>query len=123
MTKIKSSVAALPIAYVALRVLIVGNWVYGAAILVLLLVMPNEKWIMSSFKLTPSPEAERIVMGMRIIATLGLATIPFNYVLLKRLLAIIQTVRSGDPFVAANAQRLQTIGWVLFALNVVSIAI
>jgi hypothetical protein len=45
--------AALPIAYVVLRLLIVLNWLYGAAILVLLFVMPNERWIMSAFDLTP----------------------------------------------------------------------
>src|SRR5213593_1542569 len=118
-----SSSAALPIAYVMLRILIVVNWVGGAAILALLVVMPNEQWIMSAFKLSPSPEAERLVMGLRAIAVLGLATIPLNYVVLKRLLAMVETVREGDPFVAANASRLQAIAWALLALNLLSIVI
>ncbi len=118
-----SSSAALPIAYVMLRILIVVNWLGGAAILALLVVMPNEQWIMSAFKLSPSPEAERLVMGLRAIAVLGLAAIPFNHAVLKRLLAIIKTVRAGDPFVAANASRLQAIAWVLLALNLLSIVI
>jgi len=37
-----SSSAALPIAYVMLRILIVVNWLGGAAILALLVVMPND---------------------------------------------------------------------------------
>ena len=45
-----SSSAALPIAYVVLRILIVVNWLIGAAILVLLVVMPNEQWIMSALR-------------------------------------------------------------------------
>jgi Protein of unknown function (DUF2975) len=118
-----SSSAALPIAYVMLRVLIVVNWLMGAAILALLVVMPNEQWIMTAFKLSPSPEAERLVMGMRAIAVLGLATIPLNYVVLKRLLAIVETVRAGDPFVAANAYRLQAIAWALLALQLLSLVI
>ncbi len=118
-----SSSAALPIAYVMLRILIVVNWLGGAAILALLVVMPNEHWIMAAFKLSPSPEAERLVMGLRAIAVLGLATIPLNYAVLKRLLAIVETVRAGDPFVAANASRLQAIAWVLLALNLLSIVI
>src|SRR2546423_14734574 len=118
-----SSSAALPIAYVVLRILIVVNWLMGAAILALLLVMPNERWIMSAFKLSPSPDAERLIMGLRAIAVLGLVTIPLNYVVLKRLLAIVETVRAGDPFVAANASRLQAIAWVLLALNLLSIVI
>jgi hypothetical protein len=118
-----SSSAALPIAYVMLRIVIVLNWLGGAAILALLVIMPNEQWIMSAFKLSPSPDAERLVMGLRAIAVLGLVSIPLNYAVLKRLLAIIQTVRAGDPFVASNASRLQAIAWVLLALNVLSIVI
>jgi hypothetical protein len=115
--------AALPIAHLILRILIVVNWFYGAAILALLVVMPNERWIMEAFKLSPSPETERLVMALRAIAVLGLATIPLNYVVLKRLLAIVETVRAGDPFIASNANRLQAIAWALLALNVLSIVI
>src|SRR5215204_5876102 len=85
--------------------------------------MPNRQWIMSALELSPSPEAERLVVGLRAIAVLGLAAIPLNHAVLKKLLAIVQTVRAGDPFVAANAQRLQVIAWVLLALNLLSIVI
>lgn len=119
----RSYSAALPIAYVVLRVLIVLNWLMGAAILALLLVMPNEQWIMSAFKLDPGPEAERIIMGLRAIAVLGLAAIPLHYLVLKRLLAMVETVRAGDPFVAANAERLRVIAWVLLALQILSMII
>ena len=118
-----ASSSALPIAYVALRILIVLNWVMGAAIVALLVVMPNEQWIMAAFKLSPSPEAERLVMGLRAVAVLGLATIPLNYGVLKRLLAIVETVRAGDPFVAANATRLRAVAWALLALQLLSIVI
>jgi hypothetical protein len=115
--------AALPIAHVVLQILIVVNWLGGAAILALLVVMPNEQWIMAAFKISPSPDASQLVMGLRAVAVLGLATIPLNYVVLKRLLAIVGTVREGDPFVAANASRLQTIAWSLLALQLFSIVI
>lgn len=118
-----SSSAALPIAHVVLRILIVLNWVMAVAIFVLLVVSPNEQWIMRAFKLSPSPEAERLIMGLRAIAVLGLAVIPLNYAVLTRLLAIVETVREGDPFVAANASRLQTIAWVLLTLQLVSLVI
>src|SRR5688572_27331179 len=123
MSRPVSSSAAVPLAYVMLRILVVVNLLGGVAILALLLVMPNEQWIMSAFKLSPSPDAERLVMGLRAIAMLGLATIPLNYVVLKRLLAIVGTVRAGDPFVAANANRLQAIAWSLFALQLLSLVI
>ncbi len=115
--------SALPIAYVVLRILIVMNWLGGAAILALLLVMPNEQWIMTTFKLSPSPEAERLVLGLRTIAVLGLAAIPLNYVVLKRLFAMVETVRAGDPFVAANASRLRAIAWALLAAQLLGLVI
>jgi hypothetical protein len=115
--------AALPIAYVVLRLLVVLNWLVGLAILALLVVMPNEQWIMSAFKLSPSPEAERLVMGLRAIAMLGLVTIPINYLILKRLLAIVDTVRAGDAFVPKNASRLQAIAWALVALQLLGLVI
>jgi len=115
--------AALPIAHVVLRILIVLNWLGGVAILALLVVMPNEQWIMSAFKLSPSPDASRLIMGLRAVAVLGLVAIPLNYVVLKRLLAIVETVRAGDPFVAANAFRLRAIAWTLLTLQLLSVVI
>jgi hypothetical protein len=117
------SSAALPIAYVALRILIVVNWLYGAAILALLAVMPTEQWIMSALELSPSPEADRLITGLHAIAVVGLGAVPFNYAVLKRLLAIVETVRAGNPFVAANAARLQAIAWALLVLQVLSLII
>jgi hypothetical protein len=118
-----SSSAALPIAYVTLRVLVVLNWLTGAAILALLLLSPNEQWIMSAFELSPSLDAERLIMGLRAVAVLGLAAIPLNDVVLKRLLAMVETVRAGDPFVSANAHRLQAIAWALLVLQLLSVVI
>ena len=109
--------AALPIAYVVLRLLVLLNWFVGFAILALLLITPNERWIMSALDLVPSPEATRIVCGLRAVAVIGLVTIPINYLILKRLLAMVETVRVGDPFVAANARRLQVIAWCLLTLQ------
>ncbi len=123
MSRPASSSAALPIAHVGLRILIVGNWLYGAAILALLVVIPNAQWIMAAFKLSPSPDTDRLIMGLRAIAVIGLAAVPLNYAVLKRLLAIVETVRAGDPFVAANARRLQAIAWALLALQLLSLVI
>ena len=115
--------ASLPIAYVVLRILIVMNWLMGVAILALLVVSPNEQWIMAAFKLSPSPDTDRLILGLRAVAVLGLAGIPLNYVVLTRLVAIVRTVRAGDPFVAANASRLQAIAWALLALQLLSVVI
>ena len=114
---------ALPLAHVLLRILIVVNWLGGVLILALLVATPNEEWIMRAFKLSPSPDTDRLILGLQAAAVLGLILIPVNYFILKRLLAIVGTVRAGDPFVAANAARLQSIAWALVVMQLLGIAI
>jgi hypothetical protein len=118
-----TSSAVLPIARVFLRMLIVFNWLMAGGILVLLFVVPHERWIMSALDLSPSPEADRAVIGLRAVAVIGLAIIPLYHAILKRLLAIVETVRAGDAFAAINAQRLRVIAWALLVLQLVSIVV
>ena len=116
--------AALPIAYVVLRLLILLNWFFGACILALLTyTFINEPWTMKALGVTGLPNAQAVMMGMRAIAALGVVAILLNYGVLKRLLAMVETVRAGDPFVAANAYRLRNIAWTLVALQFLSLAI
>jgi len=115
--------AALPLAHLLLRVSIVLNWVAGVAILVLLLISPHEQWIMSAFKLSPSPDTSHLIAILRAIAVLGLVAIPVNYAILKRLLALVATVRAGNPFSDANAERLRAIAWAMLGLQIIGIFI
>jgi hypothetical protein len=116
--------AALPIAWVTLRILLIVNWVYGACLLALLVYsFVNEPFLLRALKLSSLEENPGIVYGIRAIAGLGLLTVPINISMLKRLLAMVQTVRAGDPFVAANAYRLHEIAWALLALQVIGLII
>jgi hypothetical protein len=124
MSKPLSPSAALPIAHVVLRILIVLNWVSGAAIFALLVwSLTHAQWTMRALGVPTSPESHPLIIGMRAVAALGLAAIPLNYGVLKRLLAMVETVRAGDPFVAANASRLQAIARALLALQLLSLVI
>ncbi len=115
---------ALPIAHGVLRILIVLNWLFGAAILALLIAtIVAEEWTFTALGIPPSSEIRPVMMGLRAIAVLGLVAIPLNDAVLRRLLAIVETVRTGDPFVAANASRLKAIAWVLLALQLLSLVI
>ena len=116
--------AALLLTRIFLRILIVLNWLLGAAILaVLISSITHEQWTFTALGVPVSPETRLLINGMRAIAALGLVAIPLHYAVLKLLLAMVETVRRGDPFVAANAQRLQTIAWVLLAFQVLSLII
>ena len=116
--------AALPIAYVLLRLLIVLNWFFAACILGLLIyTFINEPWTMKALGVTDYPDAQIVMNGMRAVAALGVLAAPLNYMILKRLLLMVETVRAGDPFVAANAYRLNAIAWLMVALQLISITI
>ena len=115
---------ALPIAWISLRILIVLNWVFGACIFALLaFTFANEAWTMRALGVTGFSDAREVMWGMRAVAALGLVAIALTYPMLTRLLAIVETVRRGDPFVADNAYRLNAIAWILLALQLLSLAI
>jgi hypothetical protein len=116
--------SALPIAYVFLRILIVLNWFFGACVLALLaFTFVNEPWTMRALGVSGMPDAIGVMWVMRGIAALGVIAVPLNYMILKRLLLMIETVRAGDPFVAVNAYRLHAIAWLLVALQLISMTI
>jgi hypothetical protein len=118
------SSTALRIAYVGLRFLIVLNWLYGAVVLAILVGMfAAEQWMMTALGVPSSAQLGPLVIGMRAIAALGLVAVPLNLALLRRLVAMVQTVRAGDPFVAANAVRLQAIAWFLLVQQMLGVAI
>ena len=120
----RESTDVLPTAYVVLRILVVLNWLYAACLIALLSYsFVNEPFLMRALKLGSPSENPALVIGVRAVAALGILTVPINLAMLKRMLAIVGTVRAGDPFVAANAYRLNAIAWLLLALQLVSLVI
>ena len=59
--------------------------------------------------------------GLRLLMLIGLAEAIGTEILLRALAQIIATTSVGDPFIAANARRLQTIGWALLGLQLLDI--
>ena len=120
----RGQTAALPVAYVTLRILIILNWLYGACLLALLAYsFIDEPFLLRALRLGSSSENPALVMGIRAIAALGLVAVPLNLAVLKRLMAMVQTVRAGDPFIATNAYRLQAIAWFLLGQQLLSLVI
>ena len=114
----------LPIAWIFLRILVVLNWIYGAAILGLVIFAnSNPPWFMKAIDVPAGIEPKRIMMALTAIALLGVLAVPLNHLILTRLLRMVETVRAGDPIVAANAYRLQAIACSLLALQILSIVI
>ena len=120
----RTTTAAVPIAYVVLRILIVLNWLYGAAVLGLVIFAnANPAWFMKAIDVPAGMDPKPIMIGLTAIATLGLLAVPLNHLILTRLLRMVETVGRGDPFIAANAYRLNAIAWALLGLQLLSIVI
>ena len=115
---------ALPAAWILLRILIVLNWLIGAAIAALLIAtFVAQQWTFTALGIGPEDQIRSMIVGLQAVAALGLVTIPLNHGMFRRMLRIVETVRVGDPFVAANAYRLNAIAWILLALQVISMII
>ena len=106
---------ALSLSHRALRILIAVNWLFGAAILGMLIwTFVATEFVARALRVDDSP---RVLLGMRLIMVMGIAATPIGNALLSRMLRIVETVRAGDPFVTENASRLQTIAWSVLALE------
>jgi lysylphosphatidylglycerol synthetase-like protein (DUF2156 family) len=45
------------------------------------------------------------------------------WMILRKLIAIVDSVAEGDPFVRANALRLKAIGWLMLAVQIIDISL
>lgn len=121
---VRSGPNALTLSWITLRILILLNWIYGAVVLAILAgLLAAAGWTMTALGVPSSAQAAPLLLGMRAIAALGLIAVPLNLAILRRLSAMVETVRAGDPFVTVNASRLQAIAWFLLAEQLLSLAI
>ena len=115
---------ALPLAWVTLRILVVLNWLSFVAVFALLTAtIVAEDWTFTALGIKPEDPIRPIIMGLRAVAALGLVAFILNNGVLTRLQKIVETVRSGNAFIADNAYRLNAIAWLVLALQLLSIVI
>jgi len=116
--------AALPATRLTLRVLIVLNGILGALILALLAIsFLAREWTWRALGVGPVAGHEGAVAGMRVIMVIGVAGTPITYVVLSRLLRIVESVRAGEAFTMDNAERLRTIAWALLGLELLRLGV
>jgi intracellular septation protein A len=60
---------------------------------------------------------------MRAVMVIGIVGTPIAYVVFSRLLRILESVRTGEPFTMDNAGRLRTIAWALLGLELLHICV
>ncbi|MBB6599569.1 DUF2975 domain-containing protein [Luteimonas sp. MC1825] len=105
--------AALAWSRPLIRALIALNLLYAAGVLLMfvLSLIPGTILWDALGMLFPAEHRGRIVFGLRTIMIVGIAAAGVVDRVLRQLLAIVDTVRAGDPFVAGNARRLEAIAW------------
>jgi hypothetical protein len=107
-----------------LRALTKLNLLMGVLILALLiatLIAPAP--VFTALGVPPSEFSSMLFLGMRVIMVLGICAVPVVHFVLTRLLTIVETVSAGDPFVVANAARLQGIAWAILGLELIHFAV
>jgi hypothetical protein len=108
----------------ALRALIVLNLLIGFLILALLIAtLVAQTPVFAALGVRPENQGSALILGMRLIAVIGVAMVPLGHVVLTRLLALVDTVGRSDPFVAENAMRLRTMAWAVLALELLHLAV
>lgn len=70
----------------------------------------------------PRLDPDPVLPIMRLWVATALPLFAAVHVMLSRLLAMVETVRSGDPFVPENAVRMRTIAWCLLGVQLFELA-
>lgn len=115
---------ALGASHKVLRLLITLNPLTGVFILALLvasLIAPG--LFMRALGMGAEIGNTSFMLGMRSVMVFGVAAVLIAQTVLTRLLAIVETVRAGDPFIVENALRLRRIAWAVLMLEVLHIVI
>lgn len=118
-----ASASALAVARPVIQGLTILNLLYAAGIALLLaasFAMPG--WVVKALGLD-AQEYPLAPLGLRAIIVVGLAGAAIVHTVLRRLLAIVDTVRGGDPFILDNARRLDAIAWRVLALEVLRLVV
>ena len=108
---------------VLVRILRILNLLTGVG---LVIALPASVFFEPQFleffsKRPPRIDPSWLVPVLRVWIVLALLMVTAVHVSLSRLLAMVETVRSRDPFMPENAARLKTIAWCVLATQVLDL--
>jgi hypothetical protein len=103
-----------------LQVLQALNILLGALLLLLLgaMLMSPAYFEEAIVRELPAADPDRFLTAARLILALVLPTSVAAYIIFQRLIALLDTVLAGDPFVAVNADRLRTVAIALLIIQI-----
>ena len=115
------------------RVLQVTRWLiylimaliaFADAVLVLVGAVLPFYWTEAAAKIVqenPSLDSDALFPILYVVFALGIVIMGLVWTIMRKLLAIVNSVAEGDPFVLANAVRLKAIGWLMVAAQIIGI--
>lgn len=104
--------------------LIMGFVAFGGVILVLMSVGLPLFWTEALAEIAkehPGIDTRSLLPGLLSIFALGLLVLGLIWTMMRKLLAIIDSVEDRNPFIIANALRLRAIGWMMVGLQIVGL--
>ena len=107
-----------------LLLLIMGLLAVAALILIVVGAILPFHWTEAAAEIGkeyPKLDAGALFPKIYAIFALGLLVLGSVGAIMRKLLAIIDSVALGDPFVLVNAARLRTIGWLMVAVQIIGI--
>ena len=120
----RTSAQALSIARPVIQGLTVLNLLYAFGITTLLVAsFFIEGWPQRPLGFDLTHAHPYAGTGLRAIVVLGVIAAAIVHTILRKLLAIVDTVRNGDPFTLDNAARLDAIAWRVLVLEGLRIVI
>ena len=119
----RTSTRALAVARPVIRGLTVLNLLYAICLTALLVY----SFFIEGWPETPLGDFgsmhPQLPNGLRAIVVIGLIGAAIVHTILRRLLAIVDTVRGGDPFILDNARRLDAIAWSVLSLELLRLVV
>ena len=105
------------------RIALIANRVFFFGVIALLTVsvILSTRFVPLLIPNTSAADLPSALTGLRLLMLVGLAMAVATEIVLRALSQIIASTGAGDPFIAANARRLRTIGWALLGLQLLAI--
>jgi hypothetical protein len=114
----------LSVSRMLIAILRVLNLIAGALLIGMFLASFIFEPVFREFfsKLPPRIDPGLLVPALRVWMLLALPMVAAVHILYSRLLAMIGTVRAGDPFVPENAVRMKAIAWCLLTVELLRLS-
>ena len=107
--------------FVRIAIMVNRVFFFGVIAMLIVSVILSTRFVPLLIPETPAPDLASALTGLRLLMLVGIAMAVATEIVLRALAQIIASTGDGDPFIAANARRLQTIGWALLGLQLLAI--